>query len=183
MRNKIFKGLGTAFVDGVYEENDYKRQKRQLELELESLVVPQADAAEEAGQLIEKLPELWQEATLLERRTLLLTMLDGVYIDAKDEKRVVAIKPKPAFRPVFQVATTKAGSDVVLFQEECPENRISLRPVGMRLTAFRVPGGDGGGSNSPSRKRLRGYTTGLAGIFNLELAAPSSGEQLHALSR
>jgi site-specific DNA recombinase len=130
VRNKIFKGLGTAFVDGVYEENDYKRQKRQLELELESLVVPQADAAEEAGQLIEKLPELWQEATLLERRTLLLTMLDGVYIDAKDEKRVVAIKPKPAFRPVFQVATTKAGSDVVLFQEECPEKPNQPPPGG-----------------------------------------------------
>ena len=110
-----------GFVDGVYGENDYRRQKRQLELELESLVVPQADAAEEAGQLIEALPELWQEATLQERRKLLLTMLDGVYIDAKDEKRVVAIKPKPAFRPVFQVATTTAGSDVVLIREEDPD--------------------------------------------------------------
>ena len=113
--------LGTAFVDGVYEENDYRRQKRQLELELESLVVPQADAAEEAGKLIERLPELWEEATPQERRKLLLTMLDGVYIDARDEKRVVAIKPKPAFRPVFQVATTKAGSDVVLIHEEDPD--------------------------------------------------------------
>ena len=45
-------------------------------------------------------------------------MIDGVNIDAKDEKRVVAIKPKPAFRPVFQVATTRAGSDVVLIHEE-----------------------------------------------------------------
>ena len=34
--------LGTAFVDGVYDENDYRRQKRHLELELESLVVPRA---------------------------------------------------------------------------------------------------------------------------------------------
>ena len=67
-------------------------------------------------------------------------MLDGVYIDAKDEKRIVAIKPKPAFGPVFQVATTKAGSDVVLIREEDPENRISLDHMGMRLTAFRVPG-------------------------------------------
>ena len=42
--------LGTAFADGVYRENDCRRQMRQLELELESLVVPQANAAEEAGQ-------------------------------------------------------------------------------------------------------------------------------------
>ncbi len=55
--------------------------------------------------------------------------------------------------------------------------------VSGEANTIRVSGGDGGGSNSPSRKRLRGYTTGLAGIFNLELAAPSSGEQLHALSR
>ena len=111
-------------------ENDYKRQKRLLELELESLVVPQAHAAEEAGKMIEKLPELWEIATLQERRKLLLTMLDGVYIDAKDEKRVVAIKPKPAFRPVFRVATTKAGSDVVLIREEDPDKPNQPLPHG-----------------------------------------------------
>ena len=110
--------LGTAFVDGVYDEKDYKRQRRNLELELESLVVPQADAAEEAGKLIERLPELWEDANATERRKLLLTMLDGVYIDAKDEKRVVAIKPKPPFRPILQIATTKAGSEVVLVHEK-----------------------------------------------------------------
>ena len=97
---------------------------------MESLVVPQADAAEEVGKLIEKLPELWGEATLQERRKLLLTMLDGVYIDAKDEKKVVAIKPKPAFRPVFQVATTKAGSDVVLIHEENPDKPSQPPPGG-----------------------------------------------------
>ena len=101
-----------------------------LELELESLVVPQADAAEEAGRLIEKLRELGGEATLQERRKLLLTMLDGVYIDAKDEKSVVAIKPKPAFRPVFKVATTKAGSDVVLIHEEDPDKPNQPPPGG-----------------------------------------------------
>jgi hypothetical protein len=34
-------------------------------------------------------------------------MLDAVYVDARDQKRIVAIKPKPPFRPVFQVATAK----------------------------------------------------------------------------
>jgi len=122
--------LGTAFVDGVYDENDYRRQRRQLDLELESLVVPQADAAEEAGRLIEKLPELWTEANLTERRKLLLTMLDGVYIDAKEEKRVVAIKPKPPFRPIFQVAATKVGSDAVLVREEDPDETNQPPPHG-----------------------------------------------------
>jgi site-specific DNA recombinase len=112
------KRLGKAFVDGVYDEKEYQRQRRQLELELESLVVPEADAAEEAGKLIQQLPDLWAGATLGERRQLLLTMLDGVYVDSKEERRIVALKPKPAFQALFQIATTKEGSGVVLYNEK-----------------------------------------------------------------
>ena len=70
-----------------------------MELEPESLVV-QADAAEGAGKLIERLPELWQEATLQERRKLLLTMLDGVYIDAK-----CVVCPKAFYAKVLLVGS------------------------------------------------------------------------------
>jgi site-specific DNA recombinase len=112
------KRLGKAFVDGVYDEKEYQRQRRQLELELESLVVPEADAAEEAGKLIQQLPDLWAGATLGERRQLLLTMLNGVYVDSKEERRIVALKPKPAFKALFQIATTKEGSGVMLYNEK-----------------------------------------------------------------
>jgi hypothetical protein len=44
-------------------------------------------------------------------------MLDGVYVDAKEERRIVAIKPKAPFRPIFQVATMKDGSGIVLVHE------------------------------------------------------------------
>jgi len=46
-------------------------------------------------------------------------MLDGVYVDAKEDKRIVAIKPKPPFRPVFQVATTREGSGVEIMKSRC----------------------------------------------------------------
>ena len=72
-------------------------ERQALELELESLVMPEADAAKEAGRLIEKLPDLWSAANQQQRRKLLLTMLDAVYVDARDEKRIVAIKPKAPF--------------------------------------------------------------------------------------
>ena len=75
------------------------------------------DAAENAGKLIEELPDLWHKANQTERRTLLMTMLDAVYVDAKGKKRVVAIKPKAPFRPIFEVATVKEGSGVVLIKE------------------------------------------------------------------
>ncbi|MDO8491395.1 MAG: hypothetical protein Q7T04_05205, partial [Dehalococcoidia bacterium] len=109
--------MAKAYIDGLFPDEEYKRQKRLLEMELESLVVPQANAAEEAGKLIQDLPKLWAGANLSERRKLLLSMLDAVYVDAKEEKRIVGIKPKPPFMPVFQVATTKEGSGVVLLKE------------------------------------------------------------------
>lgn len=70
--------MGKAYVEGVFDDNEFHRQKRLLEMELKSLVVPQANAAEEAGKLIQDLPRLWAGATMPERRKLLLAMLDGV---------------------------------------------------------------------------------------------------------
>ena len=116
VQEKLYR-LGKAYVDGLYAEEKYRQDKRRLELDLESLVVPELSAAEEAGRLLQELPALWQEADLEERRKLLLSMLDAVYVDMKEEKRIVAIQPKPAFRPIFQVATTREGSGVILIKE------------------------------------------------------------------
>ena len=43
--------------------------------------------------------------------------IDAVYVDAKEEKRLVALRPKPAFRNIFEVATTRKGSKVILVKE------------------------------------------------------------------
>ena len=64
-------------MDGVYDDEEYRRQKRKLEMELESLIAPEADAASEAGRLIERLPEMWSGANEGERRKLLLSMVPG----------------------------------------------------------------------------------------------------------
>jgi site-specific DNA recombinase len=109
--------MGKAYVDGLFPDGEYQRQKKILEMELESLVVPQANAAEEAGKLIKNLPGLWADANLEEQRKLLLTMLDGIYVDAKQSRSIVAIRPKPAFKPIFQVAVTKEGSEISILNE------------------------------------------------------------------
>ena len=80
-------------------------------------MVPGVDSAKEAGELLGDLPALWEAATLSEQRRLLITMLDAVYVDTVDEKAIVAIRPKPAFRPLFEIATTRAGSGVVLINQ------------------------------------------------------------------
>ena len=93
--------LGKAFVDGMVDEADYERHKAQLEFDLTSLVVPEADAVAEAGRLVQRLPELWATADLSERRRLLLTVLDAVYVDAREARAVVSIRPKAAFEALL----------------------------------------------------------------------------------
>ncbi|MFC1990817.1 hypothetical protein ACFLU9_01530 [Chloroflexota bacterium] len=116
--------MAKAYMDGLFPDEEYHRQKKLLEMELESLVVPQANAAEEAGKLIMDLPGLWGKANQKERRKLLLTILDAVYVDAKQTKSIIAVKPKPPFKPVFQVAASREGSDIRIIDE--PLNGSSL---------------------------------------------------------
>jgi len=92
-------------------------ERRAAELYQMLSVVPEADAAEHAGKIIANLPRLWAGANHEERRKLLMTMLDAIYVDAKEEKAIVAIKPKPPFRPIFEMATTRKGSNVMLIKE------------------------------------------------------------------
>ena len=119
--------LGKVYLEGVLDDGEYDRQKRVCELELESLVLPEADASADAGKLISELPRLWSGANQEERRKLLLTMLDAVYVDSK-ETMIVAIKLKAPFKPVFEVATTREGSDVVLVHDSESEPQITEQP-------------------------------------------------------
>jgi len=122
--------MARAYVDGVFPDEEYHRQKRLLEMELESLVVPGANAAEEAGKLITNLPKLWAGANLGERRRLLLAMLDAVYFDGKEAKSIVAIRPKPPLKPIFQVAASRAGSEIRIINEPFKGSPVFLVETG-----------------------------------------------------
>ena len=111
------KRLGDVYLDGLKTRGDYVREKKSLGDALDSLVVPGFDATQEAGKLLEDLPTLWEEASLPERRKFLLTMLDAIYVDTVQDHSIVAIRPKPAFQPLFEITTTRQGSDVVLINE------------------------------------------------------------------
>ena len=91
------KRLGQVYLDDLITVEEYHRQKRLLEDRIASLVIPAVDATEEAGKLLENLPGLWEKANVGERRRILLTMLDSVYVDAIEAKAIVVIRPKPAF--------------------------------------------------------------------------------------
>ncbi len=120
------KRLGQVYVDGVLARDEYHRQKKLAEQQLRSLVVPEADVTRQAGELLEDLPRLWKKADLGERRQILLTMLDAAYLDTVEERTIVAIKPRPAFRPLFEIATMREDSGIYLINERDLEN--SNRP-------------------------------------------------------
>jgi len=58
---------------------------------------------------------------MTQRLYLLVALLNAAHVDTVKEKSVVAIRPKPAFRPIFEVATTRAGSGIVLINETPPD--------------------------------------------------------------
>ena len=45
-------------------------------------------------------------------------MLDAVYVDTIEGKAIVAIRPKPAIIPLFDVDTTRECSGIVLISEK-----------------------------------------------------------------
>ena len=53
-------------------------------------------------------------------------MLEAVYVDTVEQKTIVAVRPKPAFQALFQIATTKEGSGVILYNEKAPALSESL---------------------------------------------------------
>jgi site-specific DNA recombinase len=126
--------MAKAYIDGVFPDGEYNRQRCLLEMELESLVVPAANAAEEAGKLILDLSKLWAEANTEERRRLLLSVLDAVYFDTKATKSIVAVRPKPPFKPIFQVAASKEGSGIRIINEPYLGSSVFLVEAGESRT-------------------------------------------------
>jgi site-specific DNA recombinase len=61
-------------------------------------------------------------------------MLDAVYVDAKKSKSIIAIRPKPPFKPVFQVAASKKGSDIRIVNEPLEGSSLFLVETGESRT-------------------------------------------------
>ena len=57
-------------------------------------------------------------------------MLDAVYVDAMKTKSIIAIKPKPPFKPVFQVAASREGSDIRILNEPLEGSSVFLVETG-----------------------------------------------------
>ena len=63
-----------------------------------------------------------------------LTMLDAIYVDARKTKSIIAIKPKPPFKPVFQVAASKKDSNIRILNEPLEGSSLFLVETGESRT-------------------------------------------------
>ena len=53
-----------------------------------------------------------------------------VYVDTVEERRIVAIRPRPPFRSLFEIATTREGSGILLVNERDLEKAHQPPPHG-----------------------------------------------------
>jgi site-specific DNA recombinase len=108
--------LGMGFADGAIPEPDYIRERDAIQAEMATLVIPEDVAVIDAGLYLETLRDLWDEATLEERRDICHLTLEAVFCDLR-RKRITALVPKPAFLPLFQEVS-------VLKEEEASRFRV-----------------------------------------------------------
>lgn len=112
--------LGRAIVDNLVSNKDYELEKRVLEAKLDSLKVPEVEAAFDAVSLIENLRTLWEKASAEERRKILLGMLDAVYLDLAQGKGIVGVSPKPVFRALFESVESREEAKLQLLKTTSP---------------------------------------------------------------
>jgi hypothetical protein len=93
--------LKWVYVQGDLNQTEYKREKTALESRLAALTVPQEREVMNAGAYLENLGTVWNDATLAERREMVLTMLEQVVCDP-EEQRIAALRPKPSFVLLFR---------------------------------------------------------------------------------
>ena len=60
--------LGKTFIDGLIEEGEYNVQRMLLQNALNSMVMPEANAALEAGERLENIGALWGVGIIEEKQ-------------------------------------------------------------------------------------------------------------------
>ena len=108
--------LGRAYIDGVIDDGEYNIQRKLLQDALDSLVIPEADAALRAGELLESLGLIWDKATDEEKHRLLSGMIEAIYIDLAASRSIVGVQPKPPFYNLFESLKHMPDNKVTIFR-------------------------------------------------------------------
>ncbi len=135
------KRLARTYTDGLIEDGEYKIQLKLNRDILNSLVVPEEDAAIEAGKLLENMGPIWDKATLAEKHKLLSMMLDCVFVDLAASRSVVGVQPKPAFYPLFKSLQNQKDNKITVYYTE--NNKKIESPIKYDSSTVMVETGEG----------------------------------------
>jgi len=95
--------LKRLYVLGDLTEREYAMERDRLQAQRAALVPPTMPNLEQAAGLLQNLQATWDVATPEERRQIVQTLLERVYLDS-DKGPAVAIEPKAEYRTLFDVA-------------------------------------------------------------------------------
>ena len=126
------------YINGELTWPGFTKIRDEAESALVSVYVPDFDDAVEAGKLLSDFGTVWETATVARRNRLLRSMLQAIYVDL-DKREVVGLLPKKTFMAPIMAMADRRDVVVLSTKKEC----------------FTGNGGDGGESNSPSRRAYK----------------------------
>lgn len=95
--------LKDLYKMGDINKEEYVTERNQLKAQLAALQPPQLPDLERAAALLNNFGAIWRAASQLERKQIVHTLLDAVYLDSKSGP-VVAIRPRAAFAKILQLS-------------------------------------------------------------------------------
>jgi site-specific DNA recombinase len=115
--------LKDLYVEGDKDLGEYRAERDALRDELASLVVPGEARVLDAGQYLEDMIGIWDQADLQERHDMLTSIFRKLWVN-RVEQRIVAVEVYPDFIPVFRQITNlteKENRFIISEREALPE--------------------------------------------------------------
>jgi hypothetical protein len=125
------KRLTKLFQWDDISESEYRTERDHLRARHAALTPPMMPDLERAAELLRDFGTLWDGATLQERRQIVHTLLQTVYLDSGERGPVVAIELKSEFAPLFEmlepvnVENGASEHNVIIL---APGEKLSERP-------------------------------------------------------
>lgn len=100
--------LGVRFELGDIDDQEYRQKREKLRGKLARLEPPPAlGDFEQVAALLSDFGAIWDEATPGERRSIVRSLLEAVYLDRTPEGVTARVVPKPEFAPLFALDNKK----------------------------------------------------------------------------
>jgi hypothetical protein len=119
------RGVSRAYAEGAFSDAEFQAKLDEIDAQLRLTNPIELPTLEEAAQLFESIPQLWEEATPEERRKLLSPLVERAYLDMECSM-IGAIRPVLAFRQLLEGAMSRAESSAVMLLSEDDAERLEV---------------------------------------------------------